>query len=101
MRVLWSGGWTNVWNTKKEKIALPKYISFISASQVSNLSDIVPCTCVKNRSAVKPKPVICKQKKGTCNHVVAFEYHYNQTAWTRYEEFLNSQHPITNFPEDS
>ena len=40
----------------------------------------------------KPNPVVCKKKKGSCKHVIAFGQHYNQKSWTEYETYLNTQH---------
>ena len=48
------------------------------------------------RNSVKPKPLICKKKKGACNHIIAFGDHYDRKAWQAYEEFLANQRPETN-----
>ena len=48
------------------------------------------------RDAVKPKPKICKKKKGACNHVIAFGEHYDRNDWKIYEDFLSAQRPETN-----
>ena len=48
------------------------------------------------RDSVKPKPKVCKKKKGACNHVIAFGEHYDRNDWKIYEDFLSAQRPETN-----
>ena len=47
----------------------------------------------------RPKPVKCKKKKGACNHVIAFNEHYNRKSWEIYTTFINSQHAMTQVDE--
>ena len=47
----------------------------------------------------RPKPVQCKKKKGSCNHVIAFNMHYNRKSRENYTNYLNSQHAMTQVDE--
>ena len=38
----------------------------------------------------KPKPALCKKKKGSCKHIVAFGDHYNENAWNKYSCYAKS-----------
>ena len=51
-------------------------------------------------SSQRPKPVKCKKKKGSCQHVVAFGSHYSKTEWIAYADYVSNQHSITSLPDD-
>ena len=43
----------------------------------------------------RPPPVKCKKRKGSCNHVVAFNQHYNKVLWDEYANYLKSKKATT------
>ena len=47
-----------------------------------------------------PKPVQCKKKAGTCNHVDAFGKHYDKKLWAVYKKNVDSQHATTEVPTE-
>ena len=48
----------------------------------------------------RPKPVKCKKRAELCTHVIAFGEHYNKKAWAAYKNYLESQHAITDVPNE-
>ena len=50
--------------------------------------------------SVRPEPVVCKKKKGTCQHTVAFGSHYDRSAFQRYQDYLSGQHATTRLPDE-
>ena len=48
----------------------------------------------------KPKPVLCKKKKDSCKHIVAFGDHYNENAWNKYSSYVKSLSCITEVDPD-
>ena len=63
-------------------------------------SQAAPPSYTSRRNAVKPKPVICKKKRGECTHVIAFGEHFNKTAWKAYSDFLSTQQAETPIPDE-
>ena len=49
--------------------------------------------------SVRPEPVVCKKKKGTCQHTVAFGSHYDRSAFQGYQDYLSGQHATTRLPD--
>ena len=47
-----------------------------------------------------PKPVQCKKKAGTCNHVYVFVKHYDKKLWAEYKNNVDSQHATTKVPTE-
>ena len=43
----------------------------------------------------KPDPVRCRKRKGGCKHVIAFNEHYNASAWSKYAEYVKSLSSMT------
>ena len=54
----------------------------------------------ETRQTKRPMPVTCKKKIGTCKHVIAFGDHYDEKAWEIYTKYINSQHALTELPEE-
>ena len=49
---------------------------------------------------LKPKPVNCKKKLGTCSYKVAWDQHYNQKQWDIWAECLKNTHAQTPIDEE-
>ena len=37
---------------------------------------------------------------GECTHVIAFDEHYNKTAWKAYSDFLSAKQAETPIPDE-
>ena len=48
----------------------------------------------------RPNVMKCKKRKGSCNHEVVFDNHYNEAAWKKYADYVNSLKSMTVIDED-
>lgn len=69
--------------------------SVSSACSASSSSSLSSSTTLVTR----PPPVICKKRKGMCNHKVAFGKHYNEALFTKYAEYVKRLSPLTSIDE--
>ena len=41
--------------------------------------------------SIKPSAVICKKRKGSCNHEVVFGVHYDKRSWMKYADIVRKK----------
>ena len=85
----------NVSPVSREEGGLP--VSMEDSAQTSSSSGVASSEQSNTGPAIpkRPKAVACKKKKGSCNHIVVFDKHYNKKAWDAFEVDLNSRHAAT------
>lgn len=57
----------------------------ILTATISAASNIDSCS---SSDVVKPNPVTCKKRIGSCSHEIVFGQHYNLAAWTNYADSI-------------
>ena len=51
----------------------------------------IPDTSNKEAEVLRPPPINCKKRKGSCNHEVAFGLHYSKLEWVKYAAYISSK----------
>ena len=54
----------------------------------------------KPKNIVKPDVIKCKKRKGTCNHEIVFNQHYNKMAWEKYADEVRKAKPAYQIEND-